>query len=74
MTSADGTDNERVGFRMIRPDGSALGPEITIRDGMRNPGGCDVGWSGTEFVVVYWSCGGDSAWNTVYAQRVVPVI
>jgi cysteine-rich repeat protein len=71
---SDSTESDRVQFRMIRPDGATMGPEITIRDGMRNAGSCAVGWSGTEFVVAYWWAGGDGAWNTVYAQRVRPVI
>lgn len=71
---SDSSETDRVLFRVIRPDGSPLGSAVTIRDGLRNAGGCSVAWSGTEFVVVYWWCGGDAAWNTIYAQRVRPEI
>ncbi|MBI5486435.1 MAG: DUF4215 domain-containing protein [Deltaproteobacteria bacterium] len=69
---SDGDDG--IAFRVLRPDGALVGAEVTVAAGLRNAGGCDVGWSGTEFVVLYWSCGGDSEWNTIYAQRVRPLL
>jgi hypothetical protein len=63
-----------VAFRIISPYGEPLGAELEIVSGLRNIGDCAVGWSGSEFVIIYWSCGGDTVWNTIYAQRVRPLI
>lgn len=72
---AGGSDDEDgIGFRVLRPDGTPVGAEVLVAARLRNAGGCGVGWSGTEFVVVYWSCGGDAEWNTIYAQRVRPLL
>jgi hypothetical protein len=65
---ADGLD-----FRIIDTRGMPLGAPLVIDSEMENIGGCDVGWSGSDFLVIYWSCGGDSAFNRIIAQRVVPL-
>jgi hypothetical protein len=65
---ADGLD-----FRIIDTRGMPLGAPLVIDSEMENIGGCDVGWSGSDFLVIYWSCGGDSEFNQIIAQRVVPL-
>lgn len=67
-------DGDGVSFRLLAPDARPIGAELIVAAGLRNIGGCAVGWSGEEFVVLYWSCGGDGEWNTVYAQRIRPLV
>lgn len=67
-------DNYGIIFRLITPDGYPFGAEITIASDLDNVGDCAVGWSGSEFIVIYWSCGGDSRFNIMLAQRVRPLI
>jgi hypothetical protein len=63
-----------VAFRLISPYGEPIGAEVEVISGLRNIGDCEVGWSGSEFLVAYWSCAGDTVWNKIYAQRVRPLI
>ena len=69
-----GSGHDGIAFRVIRPDGMPVGAEVVVAAELMNAGGCDVGWSGTEFVVLYWSCGGGAAENVIYAQRVRPLL
>jgi hypothetical protein len=69
----DGGD-DGFSFRVIRPDGMPVGTEVEVASGLLGALGCDVGWSGTEFVVVYWSTGLDAASSTIFAQRVRPLL
>jgi hypothetical protein len=73
---AGGSPGRRDGldFRIIDTHGLPLGAPLTVVSGLENIGGCDVGWSGGEFIVIYWSCGGDSVFNQILAQRVRPLI
>jgi hypothetical protein len=61
-------------LRVIRPDGTPLGDEVTVASDLRNIGGYAIAWSGDEFVVVYWKAGSDSVGNEVLVQRVAPLI
>jgi hypothetical protein len=72
--SGGSEEEDGIAFRIISPYGEALGAELEIVSGLRNAGGCAVAWSGEEFMVIYWSCAGDAVWNTIYAQRVRPLI
>jgi len=67
---------EGVTFRIIAPSGPPVGAELTVVSDLGNIGGCAIGWSGSEFNVIYWSTMLDdtAAPVTMYAQRVRPLI
>jgi hypothetical protein len=69
-----GSGDDGLSFRIIDVHGSPLGAPLVIASGLENIGGCAVGWSGSEFIVIYWSCGVDTPSNHIIAQRVQPTI
>jgi hypothetical protein len=66
--------NDGVAIRLIRPDGSPLGVERVVASGLENIGGCAVSWSGSEFMMIYWSCGGYTVPRQLVAERFRPTI
>ena len=63
---------EFVVFRLITPDGRPLGSALHIASGTGSIADCTVGWSGTEFLVLYWGHADRECF--LHAQRVRPLI
>jgi hypothetical protein len=43
-----------VAFALLDREGELIGEPRVIATDLENIGGCDVAWSGKEFLVVYW--------------------
>jgi len=69
---AGGSGNDGVALQVVGADGTLFGAHLDLVEHEGNIGGVDCGWNGREIVVVWWRAGGDTAWNTLYAQRVRP--
>jgi hypothetical protein len=63
-----------LAFQLITPDAAPLGAPLVLAADLHMICDCVVGWSGSELLAVWWSCGGDARFNTVWGQRlrVVP--
>jgi hypothetical protein len=68
---ADG--DEGLDLVLVSDRGAPLAPALTILSDMASVRDCDMAWSGSEFLVVYWSQEYDGGPSTVSAQRVRPV-
>jgi hypothetical protein len=65
---------EAVLVQLIESDGTPIDEAVEIAVVPGSTSGCALGWSGREFVVLYWSTGLGTVENTIYAQRVRPLI
>jgi hypothetical protein len=77
-TEAGGADHDSVAFVLVGPDGRATEAPIVLQD-VGSYGGCDVAWSGDEFLVVYWhiepaSFGTDQIYSKIFAQRIATTL
>ncbi len=65
-----GEDGIELG--LLGNDGTLWGQIIPVVEGLRNAGGCGLGWNGTDFLVVWWEAALEN--NRILAQRVRPRI
>ena len=61
-----------LSFVLVGPDAEPWGEPISVTAGQRNIGGCAAAWSGSEFLVVWSTAGGDAAFNSIFAQKIEP--
>jgi hypothetical protein len=64
--------DDGVSFALVGPDATRWGEAVEVVGDLRNIGGCAVGWSGEDFIVVWWEAG--LADNRILARRVRPRI
>jgi hypothetical protein len=67
-----GSGSDGVAFRLLGRDLAPWGAEVPLASGLANIGGCAAAWTGEDFVVAYWSCGGGAATNRIVAHRLRP--
>jgi hypothetical protein len=66
------TDGVRL--RLLREDGTPLGAVFDVATDLSRACSCAVGWSGSEFVVIYFVGAEGTVENRMMAQRIRPLI